>query len=67
LHTPGHKDDHLCFYASDPEDLFAGDLVFANGSLWASKQNNVVHNGPHQNYDREKLAQRHGASRTVAV
>jgi glyoxylase-like metal-dependent hydrolase (beta-lactamase superfamily II) len=33
LHTPGHKDDHLCFYASDPEDLFAGDLVFANGSF----------------------------------
>ncbi|WP_415382438.1 MBL fold metallo-hydrolase [Halosimplex sp. TS25] len=33
LHTPGHKDDHLCFYAADPEVLFAGDLVFANGSF----------------------------------
>jgi len=33
LHTPGHKDDHLCFYAADPEILFAGDLVFANGSF----------------------------------
>jgi len=33
LHTPGHKDDHLCFYASDPKVLFAGDLVFANGSF----------------------------------
>ena len=33
LHTPGHKDDHLCFYGADPSVLFAGDLVFANGSF----------------------------------
>jgi hydroxyacylglutathione hydrolase len=33
LHTPGHKDDHLCFYAPDPEILFAGDLVFSGGSF----------------------------------
>jgi glyoxylase-like metal-dependent hydrolase (beta-lactamase superfamily II) len=33
LHTPGHKDDHLCFYAPDPGVLFAGDLVFAGGSF----------------------------------
>jgi glyoxylase-like metal-dependent hydrolase (beta-lactamase superfamily II) len=33
VHTPGHKDDHLCFYARDPGVLFAGDLVFANGSF----------------------------------
>jgi glyoxylase-like metal-dependent hydrolase (beta-lactamase superfamily II) len=33
LHTPGHKDDHLCFYADGPEVLFAGDLIFANGSF----------------------------------
>ncbi|PSP86538.1 flavoprotein [Halobacteriales archaeon QS_1_68_17] len=33
LHTPGHKDDHLCFYADGPGILFAGDLVFANGSF----------------------------------
>lgn len=33
LHTPGHKNDHLCFHASDPGILFAGDLVFANGSF----------------------------------
>jgi len=32
-HTPGHKDDHLCFYADDPGVLFAGDLVFQNGSF----------------------------------
>ncbi|MFB6140944.1 MAG: MBL fold metallo-hydrolase [Halosimplex sp.] len=33
LHTPGHKDDHLCFYAAGPGVLFAGDLVFAGGSF----------------------------------
>jgi len=33
LHTPGHKDDHLCFYAADPGIAFVGDLVFANGSF----------------------------------
>lgn len=33
LHTPGHKNDHLCFHALDPGILFAGDLVFANGSF----------------------------------
>lgn len=33
LHTPGHKNDHLCFYSSDAGILFAGDLVFANGSF----------------------------------
>jgi hydroxyacylglutathione hydrolase len=32
LHTPGHKDDHVCLYAAGPQVLFAGDLVFANGS-----------------------------------
>lgn len=33
LHTPGHKNDHLCFHAAEPGILFAGDLVFANGSF----------------------------------
>ncbi len=33
IHTPGHKDDHLCFYAADAGVLFAGDLVFQNGSF----------------------------------
>ncbi|MFB6183783.1 MAG: MBL fold metallo-hydrolase [Haloarculaceae archaeon] len=33
LHTPGHKDDHLCLYAAEPRVLFAGDLVFAGGSF----------------------------------
>lgn len=33
LHTPGHKNDHLCFYAPDPGIVFVGDLVFANGGF----------------------------------
>ncbi|MBX0323335.1 MBL fold metallo-hydrolase [Halomicroarcula sp. F13] len=33
LHTPGHKNDHLCFYSPTANVLFAGDLVFANGSF----------------------------------
>ncbi|MEM4781374.1 MAG: MBL fold metallo-hydrolase [Halalkalicoccus sp.] len=33
LYTPGHKDDHLCFYAEKPKILFAGDLIFQNGGF----------------------------------
>ena len=33
VHTPGHKNDHLCFYARGPGILFAGDLVFQNGGF----------------------------------
>ena len=33
LHTPGHKNDHLCFYSKGVGILFAGDLVFANGGF----------------------------------
>ncbi|MFC7059712.1 MBL fold metallo-hydrolase [Halovenus salina] len=33
LHTPGHKNDHLCLYSPDAGVLFAGDLVFANGGF----------------------------------
>ena len=33
LHTPGHKDDHVCLYAPDAGVLFAGDLVFARGAF----------------------------------
>jgi glyoxylase-like metal-dependent hydrolase (beta-lactamase superfamily II) len=33
LHTPGHKNDHLCFYSKSAQTLFAGDLVFANGGF----------------------------------
>ncbi|NHN58493.1 MULTISPECIES: MBL fold metallo-hydrolase [Halorussus] len=33
LHTPGHKNDHLCFHSADASVLFAGDLVFQNGGF----------------------------------
>jgi glyoxylase-like metal-dependent hydrolase (beta-lactamase superfamily II) len=33
LFTPGHAPDHLCLYAEKEGVLFAGDLVFANGSI----------------------------------
>lgn len=33
LHTPGHKDDHVCLYSPASGVLFAGDLVFANGGF----------------------------------
>lgn len=33
LHTPGHKDDHLCFFSPTVGVLFAGDLIFQNGSF----------------------------------
>jgi glyoxylase-like metal-dependent hydrolase (beta-lactamase superfamily II) len=33
LHTPGHKNDHLCLYSPAARILFAGDLVFANGGF----------------------------------
>mgnify|MGYP000224069997 CR=1 FL=1 len=33
LHTPGHKDDHVCLYAPTASVCFAGDLVFANGAF----------------------------------
>jgi glyoxylase-like metal-dependent hydrolase (beta-lactamase superfamily II) len=33
LHTPGHKNDHLCFYSQGVGVLFAGDLIFANGGF----------------------------------
>jgi glyoxylase-like metal-dependent hydrolase (beta-lactamase superfamily II) len=33
LHTPGHKDDHVCLYAPAAGICFAGDLVFADGAF----------------------------------
>ena len=33
LHTPGHKNDHICLYSPASGALFAGDLVFANGGF----------------------------------
>lgn len=33
IHTPGHKNDHICLYSAAAGVLFAGDLVFANGGF----------------------------------
>jgi hydroxyacylglutathione hydrolase len=33
LHTPGHKNDHVCLYAPAAKVCFAGDLVFADGAF----------------------------------
>ncbi|MFC7177535.1 MBL fold metallo-hydrolase [Halosegnis marinus] len=33
LHTPGHKDDHLCFVRADGEVAVVGDLVFSGGGF----------------------------------
>ncbi|MFB6118443.1 MBL fold metallo-hydrolase [Halosegnis sp.] len=33
LHTPGHKDDHVCLIRGDGAVVFAGDLVFADGGF----------------------------------
>ncbi|MFB6114104.1 MAG: MBL fold metallo-hydrolase [Halodesulfurarchaeum sp.] len=33
LHTPGHAEDHLCFYSESSKRLFAGDLVFPDGGF----------------------------------
>lgn len=33
IHTPGHKNDHICLYSAARGVLFAGDLVFANGGF----------------------------------
>lgn len=33
LHTPGHKNDHVCLYSGQGGTLFAGDLVFAGGGF----------------------------------
>lgn len=33
LHTPGHKNDHVCLYAAEPGIVFSGDLIFENGGF----------------------------------
>lgn len=33
LHTPGHKEDHVCLLSTDGSTLFTGDLVFAGGGF----------------------------------
>lgn len=33
IHTPGHKNDHVCLYNPDENILFSGDLIFPGGSF----------------------------------
>ena len=33
FHTPGHKDDSVCFYSESEKILFAGDLLFPDGGF----------------------------------
>lgn len=33
IHTPGHIDDHLCYWMPAESALFSGDLVFADGEF----------------------------------
>lgn len=33
LHTPGHKNDSICLYSPEEKILFAGDLLFPEGSF----------------------------------
>ncbi len=33
LHTPGHRDDHVCLFHAESGTLFAGDLIFPGGSF----------------------------------
>lgn len=33
FHTPGHKDDSICLYSKKEKMLFAGDLLFPEGSF----------------------------------
>lgn len=33
IHTPGHRNDHVCLYSPDANILFSGDLIFPGGSF----------------------------------
>lgn len=33
IHTPGHRDDSICLYSPGEKVLFAGDLLFPEGSF----------------------------------
>lgn len=33
LHTPGHKEDHMCLWLKEENSLFTGDIVMGRGSV----------------------------------
>ena len=71
LHTPGypppsHKADHLCFYLSEENAVFTGDLVMGRGSV-PTTQTYLVHYGDYlssmrkiQDIKADKLYPSHG-------
>ena len=32
IHTPGHCEDHVCFYLQNENTLFCGDIILGEGS-----------------------------------
>lgn len=51
LHTPGHAPDHLCLHSPDAAVLFAGDLIFQNGSFGRTDLPNADRNRLVQSLD----------------
>lgn len=43
LHTPGHAQDHLCFYLPDQAALFSGDLIVGAGTVVIGRDGELEH------------------------
>ncbi|MHC1598527.1 MAG: MBL fold metallo-hydrolase [Candidatus Methanofastidiosia archaeon] len=41
VHTPGHCDDHVCYYVPSLRYIFSGDLVLAGTTTWISDEVNI--------------------------